>query len=118
MTKTRAELIERALSRLGVIGENRPAYPNEVEKVDVGIEPLLDELLKREIIYVPDPETIEDAIFESLATLLADGVKGHFGVAVIPLDADGSSPVDWAEEKLREIGYGRYSGAVQQGEYM
>lgn len=118
MSKTRSQLIERALSRLGVIGENRPAYPNEVDKVDVGVEPLLAELLRREIIYVADSETIDEALFESLATLLADAVKGHFGVAALPLDADGSSPVDWAEDKLREIGYGRYSGAVQQGEYM
>ena len=118
MSKTRDELVLRALERLSVVGENRPAYPNETAIVDRGVDPLLRELLKREIIYVPDANDIDDAVFESIAVLLAHAVRGFFGVATLPLDADGSSPVDWAEDKLREIGYGRYSGAVQQGEYM
>jgi len=118
MSKTRAQLIQRTLQRLGVVAENRPAFPNETAIVDDGIEPLIGELQQREIIYVGDPDDIDDAVYESLALLLADAVKGFFGVAALPLDADGTSPVPVAEAKLRQIGYGRYSGAVQQGEYM
>ena len=115
--KTRAELIARTLLRLGVVGQGRPAYPNEIQTVDVGIQPLLDELQQLEIIYVPDPDNIADAVFESLAVKLADNVKSYFGVAQI-LDADGTSPVGRAEGMLRALGYGRYSGAIQRGEYM
>lgn len=118
MSKTRAQLIQRTLQRLGVIGEGRPSFPNETAIVDDGIEPLIAELYSREIVWVGDPNEVEDAVYESLAVLLADAVKGFFGVAAIPLEADGTSPVARAESKLRQIGFGRYSGAVQQGEYM
>jgi hypothetical protein len=118
VSKTRTQLINRALQRLGVIGENRPPFPNETAVVDDGVEPLIGELQQREIIFVGDPDNIDDAVYESLAVCLADAVKGFFGVAALPLEADGTAPVLRAETKLRQIGYGRYSGAVQQGEYM
>jgi len=118
MTKTRDQLIERTLQRLGVIGEGRPAYPSEVVKVNTGIGPLLDSLQQREIIWIGDPENVEDAVFEQLAVLLADATRGFFGIATLPASADGIPSTAQAIDELRQIGYGRYSGAVQQGEYM
>lgn len=79
MPKTRTDLINEALDLLGVTGTGQTPSVEDRAVIDGKIEPKLAELSRREIVYVPDPDAVEDEIFDALATLLAEEAGPKFG---------------------------------------
>jgi hypothetical protein len=79
MPKTRTDLINEALDLLGVVGAGQTPAAEDRAVIDGKIEPKLAELARREIVYVPDADTVDDEIFDALATLLAEEAGPKFG---------------------------------------
>lgn len=79
MPKTRTDLINEALDLLGVVGTGQVPSAEDRAVIDNKIEPKLAELARREIVYVPDTDAIDDEIFDALATLLAEEAGPKFG---------------------------------------
>lgn len=109
LTKTRSELVLRALSLLGVIAENRPAYPNEIDTIDDDIDGCLRDLAIRGVIYIGNVEETPVEAFEPLAKILADRSAPYFGTDGLASEANGESARDRAERDLAVLGYGRPS---------
>lgn len=112
-TRSRQQLIYEALAKLGVTAENRPPYANEVASIDAAIDPLVAQLYTRRICNISNTAAIELDVFDDLACLLANNVKGKFGIpALIP-----GQDVAASEIRLREITFGRPSGAPVAVDY-
>lgn len=77
--KTREELISRALNKLGVIGAGQAPAAEDMALLNDAIVPLLSDLAARSVYGLGDPDNIEDAPFEHLATLLANATARDFG---------------------------------------
>lgn len=80
--KTRAELVNRALAKLLVLGAGQSADAEDQELVDGVVESVLEDLSARQIISIADPDAIPVAPFEWLATCLAQAVATDFGRAI------------------------------------
>ena len=80
MTKTREELVERALRKLGALPAGQSAAPEDASLVDDEIDPLMQDLSQRGIYQWGDPDEIDDAAFIHLADILANSVARVFGV--------------------------------------
>lgn len=79
-TYTRLMLVDEALATLfSDGGTGQSPDPEDVEFVDSRVDALLGELSARDIVTVPDPEDINEAIFMPLAELLADYCAPKFG---------------------------------------
>lgn len=78
-TKTRAELAQRALEKLLVVGAGQSPDSEDTERVDGVIDAVLADLEARQIVTVADVEEIELAVFEWIADILADSVAPDFG---------------------------------------
>lgn len=79
MSKTREQLVERALRKLGVLAAGQSAAPEDAQVVDAEIEPLMQDLAARNIYVWGDPDEIDDAAFIHLADILANSVARIFG---------------------------------------
>ena len=78
-TKSRAQLVNEALAKLGVIAAGQSAEADDFDVVDGKIESLVDQLSMDDICEV-NPEEIEAALFEAVASLLANISGQPFGV--------------------------------------
>lgn len=79
MPKTRSDLINEALDLLGVVGVGQTPSAEDRAVIDGKIEPKIAELARREVVYVPDPDSVDDEIFDALATLIAEEAGPKFG---------------------------------------
>lgn len=98
MTKTRIDLITRTLQVLGVLAAGQSMAAEDQQLVNDNLESVLEELAGDEIVYVPNMEEIEEAIFPSLAICVADRMAMDFGTAI------DVNKVGIAEARLRRIG--------------
>lgn len=80
MPKTKAELIEQALNVLGVAEAGQPVEIEDSDAVDAVVAPLLNQLARSRILYVPNVEAIDDAVFLPLARMLANEAAPSFGL--------------------------------------
>lgn len=80
MTKTRVQLVERALRKLGALPAGQSAAPEDALVVDDEIDGLMADLAERNIYVWGDPDQIEEAAFVHLADILANSVARTFGV--------------------------------------
>jgi hypothetical protein len=101
MPKTRVELGNGALKRLGklVAGESPDAV--SAQAIDDFIDPLLANLNARSVIYLPDANEIPDEAYEPLRLRLAWASAGEFGV---PLDSLPDCAPSNSEADLRALG--------------
>ncbi len=111
MTKTRQELIARALHKLGAIGAGQSPSAEDAALVDNEIEPVMADWLARGIYAWGDPAQVEDDAFVHLADILANSVARDFG-----------KPQDetlrmMAESRLRQLEMVVLSGQPQKVEY-
>ena len=83
MSKTRRELVFRALRNLGVLPQGQVPSDEEFDSVNDLVGPVLEDLSARNICFVPDFEAIDDEKF--FGHILADRMRSEFG-------AMGSSP--------------------------
>jgi hypothetical protein len=104
--KTRADLINRALSVMGAVGAGQVASANDYALMDALLEPLLAELDLRGVVYVADPNIIDAPFFEHLARLLAARGAIDFGfnpdpaqVAVSEQALRRMQPIQWIEKR-------------------
>jgi hypothetical protein len=111
MTKSRENLVYRALSKLKVIAAGQTPSAEDNQVVDDMVEPTLSELAARSIYAYGDPDQIEDECFEHLAAILAQVCAEDFG-----LDGDDRKRV-MAENRLREIGAEKLSGQPLKVDY-
>jgi hypothetical protein len=80
MPKTRAELVNRALSNLGALPAGQTANAEEYSQVDALVTPVLESLSARDIYYVPDEAAIADEAFIELGHCLAWACAPEFGL--------------------------------------
>lgn len=96
-TKTRAQLVTRALQKLGIVGEGQSENADDAAQVDASVDAVLADLAARGIIDIAAEDQIEVAVFEWLAICLAGMVAMDFGNSFDP------ALVERAEYKLRVI---------------
>lgn len=111
MTKSREDLVLRALQKLKVVAAGQQPSAEDAQVVDDMVEPTLAELSVRNIYAYGDPDQIEDECYESLATILAQACAEDFGVA-----GDDGKRIR-AENRLREIGAETLSGQPLKVDY-
>ena len=97
LTKTRAELVNRALDKLGVVGSGQSPEDEDAAKVDAVVDALIADLAVRTVYYVGNVEEIDVAAFEWLAMCLANLCAEDFGK---PMDANKQA---FAERMLRAL---------------
>lgn len=102
MSKTRAELVARALKFLGKLRAGQAPEAEDAQAVDDEIDPLLESLNIRKIIYVPDPDEIDDAVFQPLARRLAGECAVDFAVDLTAPEMAPCIPIN-AESELRAL---------------
>jgi hypothetical protein len=117
MPKTRNDLIEHALARLGVLAAGQDPEAEDVGAIDEHIDPLVAELAARDLVVIDDIDEIDDTIFLPLAIILADECAEHFGLAGLPTTPADPDPVATAERRMREVQYARPTGEPQATEY-
>lgn len=94
MSKTRQELMIEIAGDLGILPPNQTLSAEDSSTIDGMIDPAVATLASREIIYIPDAETIDDAVFLPLAVYIAAKVAPKYGTAI-----DASA----AEYELRQL---------------
>jgi len=104
-TRTRRDLIDNALSKLGVSISNQVADLEDILYVDVEIESIFRKLEGIDLVYVPDRGSpgpmggsIPGALFDDIGSIVADLVSPKFGL----------SPDD--SQKLNQRGLGTPPG--------
>ena len=85
-TRTREELVIRALRVMGTIANDDEADNDDFRVVNALVEPLLARIDAEDITTIDDPDAIPAAQFMDLAILLADLAKGDFGLSALPND--------------------------------
>lgn len=81
-TKTRRQLVDEALSNLGVLAAGQTASDEDVALVDAQIGPFVAQLTKDQIVYIGNPEEIDEEIFIPLGRLLANVCGPKYGSAI------------------------------------
>lgn len=77
--KTRADLVRRALSNLGVLPAGQTENQEEYDQVDALVIPVVDSLSARDIYYVADATAIPEEAFMQLGHILAWAAAPEFG---------------------------------------
>jgi hypothetical protein len=109
--KSRSDLIRMTLEFLNAVAAGQTPAAEDVETLDKLIDGKVAELARRRIIWVPDPNAIEEELLEPLATLLGDLAAPSFGQ---PRDA--ARRVE-AENRLREMQCADDTTAVVRADY-
>ena len=85
-TKTRRELVFRALAELGVIAAGQIPSDDDVSAVDALVDGMIDELAGRGTVYIDDPGRLGPAggnydpvLFLALGSWLANAAAPDFG---------------------------------------
>lgn len=79
MTYTREQLVGIALRRLGIPGAGQTASAEDTQAVDEYVGSVMADLSRRNIFQWGDPDQIDDAAAQHLATILADAAAPDFG---------------------------------------
>lgn len=111
MPKTRANLADRALRKLLVVGSGQPVDSEDRETADNAIDSVLADLSVRNIYSVADEDDIDEAAFEWLALILSDTIAPDFGM---PMDPNKRA---YAENMLRRLNASGPSYEVMKAEY-
>lgn len=110
-TKTRRQLIHRALASIGALEPGDAPSPEDYNTMDSLVDPLISQLSADEIAYIDDDEAIDVALFIPLANLLANMGGPDFGSPV----NDDAKLRD--EATLRRLTAGKPTYQAQVGEY-
>jgi len=80
MAKTRQELIFRVLRNLGALPQGHTPDDEEKNSIDALIDPFLEDLIARDIVYIEDVDAVEDRYFLALSHALAGQALSEFGL--------------------------------------
>lgn len=98
MAKTLSDLKTEVLEELGVLGAGQAAAPEDDNAVDKRVAPVVADLAARGIVYIPDTNDIDDAVFVWLVKVMAENVAPKFGRST---DA---AVLQFCERQLRRLG--------------
>jgi hypothetical protein len=110
-TKTRDQLVTRALQKLGVFGAGQSPEDEDTEHVDGVVDALVADLAGREVVLITDEDAIPIEYFEWVADILADHVAQDYGKARNP------DVVMFAERMLHKITNAQQTYEVLRAEY-
>jgi hypothetical protein len=111
-TKTRQELVRRALNKLGAIGAGQAPSAEDGALADGAVDPVLSDLSIRNIYAYGDPDHIEPEAFEHLADCIVFAIARDFGQM-----PDNDMRL-LAESRLRQQHLTGLSGQPQRAEYI
>jgi hypothetical protein len=78
-SKTRDDLIARALMKLTVVGSGQSPDAEDAASIDAAIDGILSDLAARDVVDVPDDDAIPSEWFEDLAEIVAQSCARDFG---------------------------------------
>lgn len=96
-TKTREELVNKALFNLEAVGSGQEPTDEDYDRVDEAVDPLIEQLEGDDICIISDLEEIPASHFLYLAELLANACASEFGK---PFAADKK---EYFETRLKRI---------------
>src|SRR5262245_46603800 len=107
--RTRADLVNSALSELKVVAYGQPASADEYNAVDEHVDSFLAEMSYRDIYSVGNPDAIPYEVLEPLAQALARYTANVFSLSVQETDAmfDKELSPTSPESRLRYINRSR-----------
>lgn len=111
MSKSRQQLIERALLELGVLAAGQTAAAEDSQVIDQAISPVMSDLATRDIYTWGDPDVFEDDAFDHLGIILANSRAPTFGST-----RDETTRL-MAEARLKQLRPAILSGSRQTAEY-
>ncbi|SFJ54477.1 hypothetical protein SAMN05216304_109126 [Bosea sp. OK403] len=79
MSQTKADLVREVLGELFSLASGQVPSAEDTAFVEQRIDPTLAALAKRNVIYIPDAEEIEDEVFDALVAYLAQICGPKFG---------------------------------------
>ncbi len=79
MSQTKADLVREVLGELFSLASGQVPGAEDTAFVEQRIDPVLAGLAKRNIIYIPDAEEIDDEVFDALVAYLAQICGPKFG---------------------------------------
>jgi hypothetical protein len=97
-TKTRDQIIDRALRKLTVIGTGQSPDAEEAATIDDALDGIFGDLAAREVVEVADDDAIPSEWFEDLAEIVAQTCAKDFG------RAKDQAEIDRAEASLIKKG--------------
>jgi hypothetical protein len=100
MAKSRTDLVERALKNLGVLPSGMTPNVQEYNSIDELIDPMIEDLIARDIFFVEDADAIDDKAFLALGNILAGVAAAEFGLQD---DAAIAARAQRGEQDLNEI---------------
>ncbi|TCR65443.1 hypothetical protein [Bosea sp. BK604] len=107
MSQDKAALVREVLGELFSLASGQTPNADDTAWVEQRLDTTLAELARRNIIYIPDAESIEDAVFNALTAYLTEICGPKFGR---PRDYGAKQA---AEDELRTIQrIGRGTGAM------
>src|SRR5688572_12191209 len=80
MAKTRADLVNQALYNLGVLPHGQTANAEDYNSVDGLVDPMIEDLIGRDIVFIEDVDATEDKYFLHLGHVLAGQAASVFGM--------------------------------------
>lgn len=80
MAKTRTDLIHRALKNLGVLPQGQNPAAEEYNSVNDLVDPMLEDLIARDIVFIEDVDAIDEKYFLALGHVLAGQAQSEFGM--------------------------------------
>jgi len=110
-SKTRAQLIERALKSIGALEPGEAPSAEDSDTVDGLIDPLIAQLAEDSIAYIQDTDAIELSLFLPLARLLANAAGPDFGS---PINEEAKAR---DELTLRRLSASKPNGDILKVEY-
>lgn len=112
MSRTREQLIARALNKLGAVGAGQSPEAEDSALIDDALDSVVADLTARGIYSWADPDEIEDAAYEHLAQIVAVACARDFGKE----PDEGVRQV--SEARLRQINPVTLSGRPQPAEFI
>lgn len=80
MAMSRRDLVYRALYNLGVLPHGQNPGDSEYNSVDALVDPMLEDLIGRDIVHIQDVDAIEEKYFLHLGHVLAGHSASVFGM--------------------------------------
>lgn len=111
ITKTRAQLIERAGINLGLVQPGEALSSDDYNTLDNLVDPTIEQLSFDNIVVVQDADAIETQLFLPLAAVLANMAGPSFGAPI------NDQALIRDQNTLRRLGATRPTYAPIQTEY-
>lgn len=80
MAKSREDLVYRALYNLGVLPNGQNPGDQEYNSVDDLVDPMVEDLIARDVVHIQDVDAIEEKYFLHLGHVLAGHSASVFGM--------------------------------------